>query len=90
MFDRLPLPLSWPVYVSHAEASAYARWRGARLPTEAEFQRAAYGSPEGERRFPWGDAEPTRSEGVFDFTSWIQPPAVPQDQRLGCQPRGNR
>ena len=75
MFDRVPLPLSWPVYVSHAEASAYTRWRGTRLPTEAEFQRAAYGSPEGERRFPWGDAEPARSEGVFDFTSWDPEPA---------------
>jgi iron(II)-dependent oxidoreductase len=75
MFDRVPLPMSWPVYVSHAEASAYTRWRGARLPTEAEFQRAAYGSPEGERRFPWGDADPTPSEGVFDFTSWDPEPA---------------
>ncbi len=31
MFERIPLPATWPVYVSHAEASAYARWRGARL-----------------------------------------------------------
>ena len=29
MFDLVPLPLAWPVYVSHAEAAAYARWRGA-------------------------------------------------------------
>jgi len=36
-FGLLPLPPAWPVYVSHAEASAFARWRGKRLPTEAEF-----------------------------------------------------
>ena len=28
MFDRIPLPSSWPVYVTYAEASAFARWRG--------------------------------------------------------------
>jgi len=70
MFARVPLPGSWPVYVSQAEASAYAKWRGARLPTEAEFQRAAYGSPDGERAHPWGDAAPDATRGVFDFESW--------------------
>ena len=43
MFYELPLPSDRPVYVSHAEASAYARWVGKSLPTEAEWQRAAYG-----------------------------------------------
>jgi ergothioneine biosynthesis protein EgtB len=84
MFDLIPLPLSWPVYVSQAEASAYARWRGARLPTEAEFQRAAFGSPAGdgrERLHPWGDDEPTAAHGVFDFASWDPEPA-------GSHPRG--
>lgn len=75
MFELVPLPKSWPVYVSHAEASAFARWRGARLPTEAEFQRAAYGSPEGERASPWGSETPTLRHGVFDFASWDPEPA---------------
>ena len=71
MFELVPLPLSWPVYVSQAEAHAYAEWRGARLPTEAEFQRAAYGSSsEVERTYPWGDAAPTPDRGVFDFSGW--------------------
>jgi ergothioneine biosynthesis protein EgtB len=68
MWERVPLPEAWPVYVAHAEASAYARWRERRLPTEAEFQRAAYGTPEGhERRYPWGDEPPDDSRGNFDF-----------------------
>jgi ergothioneine biosynthesis protein EgtB len=74
MFALLPLPLQWPVYVSHAEASAFARWSGARLPSEAEFQRAAFGSPAGERRHPWGDAEPSPVDGAFDFSSWDPEP----------------
>ncbi len=76
MFDRIPLPASWPVYVSQAEARAYAAWRGSRLPTEAEYQRAAYGAPDGrERPFPWG-AEPTSPDrGVFDFVTWDPQPA---------------
>ena len=71
MFAPIPLPSAWPVYVSHAEASAFARWRGARLLTEAEFQRAAYGTATGdERPFPWGSASPTARHGTFDFSSF--------------------
>jgi len=81
MFGVVPLPPAWPVYVSQAEAAAYARWRGARLPSEAEFQRAAYGSPDGERPHPWGDARPDPSRGCFDFESWDPQPA-------GSHPKG--
>jgi ergothioneine biosynthesis protein EgtB len=71
MFDVIPLPLSWPVYVSQAEASAYARWAGQRLPTEAEWQRATHGSSSDvERQFPWGDETPGPQHGYFDFERW--------------------
>lgn len=82
MFDRLPLPAAWPVYVSQAEALAYAAWRGCRLMTEAEFHRAAYGSPDdAPRPQPWGDEPPQPAHGVFDFGSWDPEPA-------GTHPRG--
>jgi formylglycine-generating enzyme required for sulfatase activity len=76
LFDLIPLPQSWPVFVSQADATAYAEWRGWRLPTEAEFQRAAYGTADGpERVHPWGSALPSPAHGVFDFTSWDPEPA---------------
>jgi iron(II)-dependent oxidoreductase len=42
MFGEVPLPLDWPVYVTLEEAAAYAAWAGRALPSEAQFQRAAY------------------------------------------------
>jgi gamma-glutamyl hercynylcysteine S-oxide synthase len=45
MFEEYPLPMNAPVYCTHEEATAYAAWRGMRLPTEAEYHRAANGAP---------------------------------------------
>src|SRR5215471_719714 len=82
MFELSPLPKAWPVYVSHAEAEAYASWKGRRLPTEAEFHRAAYGTPQGaERSFPWGEEPPAREHGNFDFRYWDPVP-------VGSHPAG--
>jgi formylglycine-generating enzyme required for sulfatase activity len=41
------------------------------LPTEAQFHRAAYGTPSGEERpYPWGDEPPDQRHGNFDFRHW--------------------
>jgi ergothioneine biosynthesis protein EgtB len=71
MFEEIPLPPHWPVYVSHAEASAYARWTGKSLPSEEQWDRAAFATREGfENRYPWGNEAPDESRGNFDFHSW--------------------
>jgi ergothioneine biosynthesis protein EgtB len=76
MFEDIPLPPDWPVYVSQAEAAAYSRWKGRRLPTEGEYHRAAFGTPEGvERSYPWGDSAPSPEHGNFDFVRF-EPVAV--------------
>lgn len=75
MFEELPLPASWPVYVTHVQAEEYARWKGMRLPTEAEYHRAAFSTPEGtERAFPWGDEAPQHKHGNFDFQRYDPEP----------------
>ncbi|MDQ6666384.1 MAG: formylglycine-generating enzyme family protein, partial [Acidobacteriota bacterium] len=69
MFEEIPLPLDWPVYVSRQEAAAYAEWKGKSLPTEAQFQRAAYGTARGT---PDGttNGTPATARGNFDYERW--------------------
>jgi iron(II)-dependent oxidoreductase len=74
-FEELPLPRSWPVYVSHRQAKAYASWVGMRLPSEAEYHRAAFSTPGGaERAYPWGDDPPSQRHGNFDFQRYDPAP----------------
>jgi iron(II)-dependent oxidoreductase len=77
MFAEAPLPLDPPVYVSHAEAKAYAHWSDKQLPTEAEWHRAAYAAPdETEREYPWGNTEPSAKLGNFDSARWDPVPVT--------------
>ena len=56
MFGAVPLPLTWPAYVTHNQAAAFAEWAGKALPTEAQFHRAGSVSRNG--------------GGNFDFRFW--------------------
>jgi ergothioneine biosynthesis protein EgtB len=81
-FEEIDLPMAWPVYVSHAEARAFARWAGRALPTEAQYHRAAFGAQDGsERAYPWGDDAPSAQHSHSDFAEWDPAPA-------GSHPQG--
>ena len=75
MFEAIPLPLNWPVYVTHEQASAFAAWAGKRLPTEAEFHRAAYREPIPAAGFERWDPGPVADEQMvgngWEWTSTV-------------------
>jgi len=65
----------WPVYVMWCEAAAFARFQGLRLPTEAEYVRAAFGTTDGPTRaYPWGDRPPDGVRANVGLRRWAPTP----------------
>ena len=52
MFGVEPLTFDAPVYVTRDQALAYADWKGLSLPTEAQYHRATFGTPDQRSHFP--------------------------------------